>query len=197
MKILIATGNEHKFNEIKDIIRIDGIEFLSLRDLDIEIEVEENYDDYLFNSIKKAREFAKISKLPTLADDSGLEIDCVQKHPGVLSARFFEGFDYESKMRWILKMMRNVKTEDRTARFVCAASLYDPSEDKICSTIGRVEGKIANDIRGKNGFGYDPIFIPNGLDKTFGELPIETKNRMSHRYKAFKKMGELLLALYV
>jgi len=197
LKILIATRNEHKFCEINDIIEIDGIEFLSLKDLNIKAEVEESYDDYLFNSIKKAREFAKISNLPTIADDSGLEIDCVGKQPGVLSSRFFEGFNYNVKMKWILKMMKNVKDEHRTARFVCAASLYDPNEDKVYCTIGKVEGKIAHDIRGKNGFGYDPIFVPNGFDKTFGELPSEVKNKMSHRYVAFRKMKELLLALYV
>ncbi|HEW92341.1 MAG TPA: RdgB/HAM1 family non-canonical purine NTP pyrophosphatase [Thermotogaceae bacterium] len=196
MKILIATWNDHKFEEILQIMGDTNISFLSLRELGIKSEVDEDYNDYLYNSIKKAREFARISNIPTLADDSGLEIDCIDKYPGPLSARFFEGFDYKIKMKWILKMMKNVKDEDRTARFVCAASLYDPVEEKVYSTIGKVEGKIAREIRGENGFGYDPIFIPNGLNKTFGELPSETKNKMSHRYIAFKKMKELLLTLY-
>jgi len=197
MDILIATWNDHKFEEIIQIFgKSESIRFLSLKDLNIKLDVEENYDDYLYNSIKKAREFAAISKLPTLADDSGIEIDCVGKRPGVLSARFFKGFDYAVKMKWILKMMKNVSEENRTARFICAASLYDPLEEKVYSTIGRVEGKIAYEIRGNNGFGYDPIFIPNGFDKTFGELSPEIKNKISHRYIAFRKMKELLLNLY-
>ncbi|MDN5337700.1 MAG: XTP/dITP diphosphohydrolase [Thermotogaceae bacterium] len=198
MKILIATWNIHKFKEIVQIFgKNENIRFLSLKDLNIKLNVEEDYDDYLYNSIKKAREFATISNLPTLADDSGIEIDCVGRYPGVLSARFFEGFDYTVKMKWILKMMKNVSEENRTARFICAASLYDPLEEKVYSTIGKIEGKIAHEIKGDKGFGYDPIFIPNGFNKTFGELPLEIKNKISHRYIAFKKMKELILNLYV
>ena len=142
----------------------------------------------------KARFYAEKFSIPTIADDSGFEILSLGSLPGVMSARFLEGFDYTRKMEWILKMMRN--SDDRRARFICCAVFYDPLEKILVGSIGSIEGTVAREIRGNRGFGYDPIFIPRGYERTFGELPEDVKSTISHRARAFRKLQKLLYGLF-
>ncbi|AEH51823.1 RdgB/HAM1 family non-canonical purine NTP pyrophosphatase [Pseudothermotoga thermarum] len=189
--LLIATRNKHKFEEIKRFVP-DGIQVVSLADLGINLEVEEDGESFVQNSIKKAVFYGNMTKMKVIADDSGLVIDALNGFPGVHSARFMKDYDYKEKMMVILKMME--KKEERFARFVCAATYYDPVGNIIICCEEKVEGTLAYEIRGSEGFGYDPIFIPNGYDKTFGEMG-EEKHKISHRYKAFTKLFSLLRAI--
>lgn len=192
-KILIATRNHRKFEEIRKILNLRA-EFINLEDLGGKnLEVEETGKDYLTNAMMKAKFYAEKFSIPTIADDSGFEILSLGSLPGVMSARFLEGFDYTRKMKWILKIMRNL--DDRRARFICCAVFYDPLENILVGSIGSIEGTVAREIRGNRGFGYDPIFIPQGYERTFGELPEDVKNTISHRARAFRKLQKLLYGL--
>jgi XTP/dITP diphosphohydrolase len=189
-KIYIATTNNHKIEEIKKILEDFEIE---IEQSPKKIEVEEDGKTFIENSVKKAYYYANILDAPVIADDSGLVIDYLGGFPGVMSARFLEGKSYEEKMNEILKKLNNAS--DRSARFVCVASFYDPTEGILISAEGVIEGKIAWEIRGTGGFGYDPIFIPEGYDKTFGELGEEVKREISHRSRAFRKLFSILFKL--
>jgi XTP/dITP diphosphohydrolase len=189
-KIYIATTNNHKIEEIKKILEDFEIE---IEQSPKKIEVEEDGKTFIENSVKKAYYYANILDAPVIADDSGLVIDYLGGFPGVMSARFLEGKSYEEKMNEILKKLNNAS--DRSARFVCVASFYDPTEGILISAEGVIEGKIAWEIRGNGGFGYDPIFIPKGYDKTFGELGEEVKREISHRSRAFRKLFSILFKL--
>lgn len=186
--LLLATRNEHKVEEIRRFVP-ECVKIVTLRDLRIEAEAEEDGETFTENAIKKAMFYARKANLPTIADDSGLVVDALDGFPGVHSARFMPNASYEEKMKFILKMLES-KT-NRRARFVCAAAYYDPVGKLIICTEGIVEGQISEEIRGKYGFGYDPIFIPEGFDQTFGELGQE-KHNVSHRYRAFSKLFSLL-----
>ncbi len=184
MKIILATSNPHKIEEISRIV--DGAIEWKMANL----EVEEDGKTYEENSMKKActafREYGE----PAVADDSGLEIDALEGILGVRSARFMEGESYKTKNMKILEMLEEVPDEKRTARFRCVAVYCD---GKTYSFEGTIEGKIAREIRGENGFGYDPIFIPDGYTKTMAELDSNLKNEISHRARAFKRLREFLI----
>ncbi|MCS7174218.1 RdgB/HAM1 family non-canonical purine NTP pyrophosphatase [Pseudothermotoga sp.] len=186
--LLLATKNKHKMEEIKRFVPKD-LKVVTLDDLGIDQEIEENGETFMENASKKAVFYANLSSLPTIADDSGLVIDALNGFPGIRSARFMPGTSYNEKMQMILRMLEG-KT-NRNARFVCAASYYDPKEKLLVCVEGTVEGHISKEIRGNFGFGYDPIFVPVGFSKTFGELG-EEKHTMSHRYKAFSKLFSIL-----
>jgi XTP/dITP diphosphohydrolase len=187
VKIYVASKNKHKIEEIKLVIP----EFVELETGNWEIDVEETGETFIENSIIKALGYGKEIGQPVIADDSGLSIDVLGGFPGVMSARYLEGASYVEKMESILQLMRNY--EERSARFVCAATYFNPIKNFLISVEGYVEGTISREIRGNKGFGYDPIFIPKGYDKTFGELGEDVKKHISHRSVAFKKLFDALM----
>lgn len=192
-QIIFATKNNGKIKEVKAILSDLPFEIISMQQAGINTEVIEDGETFTQNALKKATEIAKISGKITLADDSGLEIDFLDKKPGVLSARYLgENTPYTQKNNHILHLMQNVPYENRTARFVCAIAAAFPS-GKTLTTIDTIEGIISYEIKGKNGFGYDPIFFVPELQKTTAELSPEQKNAISHRGKALKKMKQLLI----
>ncbi len=198
MKIVLATRNRHKVEEIKEIIKIhiDGelyskLEILSTSDFSGIPEIEEDGNTYEENALKKARGVYKFTGLPTIADDSGIEVDFLNGEPGVFSARYAgKGATDEQNNTKLLKLLENVPIEKRTARFRCVIAYVDGEVEKIFN--GVVEGKVIFQPRGSGGFGYDPLFLPDGFDLTYAEMPKELKNRISHRAKAVKKFVEFL-----
>ncbi len=182
MKIILSTSNVHKVDEISKIVDLD-IEWILVK-----IDVEEDGITFEENAIKKAKAAYDLYG-PSVADDSGLEIYSLDNFPGIRSARFMDGADYYLKNTKILEMMKDIPEDKRGARFVCAAVYYDGTPHIFK---GVIEGKISDEIRGKNGFGYDPIFIPDGFNVTMGELSKEDKNVISHRAKAFKRLLDFL-----
>src|SRR5579884_395466 len=190
--LLLATTNEHKLNEFRAIFRDLPFTLLSLRDVHIDMDVEETGTTFAENATIKALAYARATHMLSLADDSGLEIDALGGAPGVYSARF-AGVDtpYEERFRLILGQLQGLPQEQRTARFRCVISIADPSG--LCRSVeGVVEGVIADAPRGTNGFGYDPIFLIPELGKTTAELAPEHKNRISHRGQAARKARKLL-----
>jgi XTP/dITP diphosphohydrolase len=192
MIIYLATNNKHKLEEVNE-IKPNGFQIKGIFEILKNFEVNEDGKTFIENSIKKAIETARVLRSPVIADDSGLEIDILNGFPGVYSARFMENKPYTEKMKFILKKLENVPFEKRTARFVCAATYYNPKNNLLFSVEGEVKGYISYSILGKKGFGYDPIFIPEGETLTFGQLGQEVKNKISHRKRAFNKLFSLLL----
>lgn len=190
MRITFSTKNPHKFHEVS-IIKPSWIDLSPLPE-DIPA-APESGNTFLENAVSKAIFYSKILKSPVIADDSGLVIEVLNGFPGVQSARFMEGESYEKKMRKILKLLEG--EENRKAKFVCVAVFADVERGTILSSVGEVEGEISQEIRGKGGFGYDPIFIPSGFEKTFGELGEVVKNEISHRRRAFEKLFDTLRKL--
>ena len=198
MKIIFATGNQNKMREVREIMEGTGYEIVSMKEAGIESDPEETGATFEENVLIKARDVAvKLSdedkgKVIILADDSGLEVDYMDKAPGVYSARFMgHETSYDIKNNAILEKLEGVPEEKRTARFVCAigAIFPDGKEEVVLKTM---EGKIGHKISGANGFGYDPIFIPEGYDVTSADISPEEKNKISHRGKALREMKELL-----
>lgn len=193
MKIIFATSNQGKMNEIRDILKDTDIEPLSLKDLGIDIDIEENGTSFEENAIIKAETICKITGEIVLADDSGLEVDYLDKAPGIYSARFLgETTPYSVKNNYIIDQLRDAKKDERSARFVCVIACSFPEDDTITRT-GIVEGIIAEQISGSNGFGYDPIFYIPKYNCTTADMPINLKNQISHRAKALRAMKEVLL----
>lgn len=193
IKIIFATKNKGKIKEIQSIL---GNEFdvLTMTEAGINIDVIEDGKTFEENAIKKAKEVMQISNCIVLADDSGLEIDYLNKAPGVYSSRYMgENTSYEIKNNKILELLKNVENEKRTARFVSviAAALPEPY-NKIITTKGTIEGIIAHEIKGNNGFGYDPIFYVPEYKMTTAEMSMEEKNKISHRGKALNLMYDEL-----
>lgn len=184
MNLLIATGNRHKFREISAILADPHLRLISLRELQEAPTVVEDGDTFEANAIKKAVTLARYSGMWTLADDSGLEVDALDKAPGVYSARFAgEPADDAANNCKVLGLMEGVS--NRQARFRCAIALSDPQG--IARTVsGACEGRLLAALQGTGGFGYDPLFVPEGCTQTFAELPADTKNRISHRACALK-----------
>lgn len=190
--LLLATSNPHKIEEFRAIFSDIPLRLLSLNDLQLDIEVEETGITFAENAELKARAYAQASGMLTLADDSGLEIDALGGAPGVQSARYLgRETSYEERFRSILQQLKGLPMEQRTARFRCAIALAEPSGNTRLVE-GVIEGVIADSPRGKNGFGYDPIFYLPELGKTFAELAPEHKNRISHRARAAQAARELL-----
>lgn len=193
-RIVIATQNENKVAEIKEMLKGTGIEAVSLRDLNIDVDVVEDGNTFEENAYKKALEIMKITGMPTLADDSGLEVDALDGAPGVYSARFagVHG-DYARNNEKLLELMKDVPDERRGARFVTAMVLLYPDMKKITAR-GEIKGYIGHELRGSNGFGYDPLFIVPELKRSFAELTNREKNSISHRGRALKAMRKKLLS---
>ncbi len=190
--LLLATSNLHKLEEFRAIFSDLPLRLLSLRDLQLAIDVEEIGTTYAENAELKARAYAQVSNMSTLADDSGLEIDALGGAPGVQSARYLGSeISYEERFRVILEQLKGLPLDRRSARFRCVIALVEPLGN-IRMVEGVVEGVIAEGPRGTNGFGYDPIFSLPELGKTFAELEPEHKNRISHRARAAQSARKLL-----
>mgnify|MGYP001341684971 FL=1 len=193
-KLLIGTNNKGKLQEIRDLLP-KRIETLSTSTFKIK-SPKENGKTFKENSLIKSKYFSKKTKLICLADDSGLEIDILNKKPGIYSARWGgknSNFNTAIKrvFRELSKKDQNWKKKKIVARFICALSISYLNK-KIACVVGKIEGSIANKPKGINGFGYDSIFIPNKENKTFGEMSSLKKYKMDHRFQAFKKIKKFL-----
>ena len=191
--LLIGTGNRDKAAELKTLLADSVWRVVGLEDLDLIPEPEEDQATFEANALLKSRYYSSHYGLPCVADDSGLEVDALRGAPGVYSARYAgPGCSYADNNRKLLRELEDVPEAARTARFVCCAAYVDTGGIEHVER-GVVEGRIALKPRGHNGFGYDPLFIPQGYHETFGELPPEAKHRVSHRGQAFRKMKFYLL----
>lgn len=192
-KIIVATGNQNKMKEIREIIKRDDIEFVSLKDEGLQdIEIVEDGKTFEENAVIKAKTIAHITKNIVIADDSGLEVDYLDKAPGVYSARYMgEDTPYTIKNNHIIELLKDAKGEERSARFVCVIACVMPDGETF-TTRGTIEGRIGCEEKGENGFGYDPIFYLPERGCTTAELPPEQKNEISHRGRALKAMYKKL-----
>ena len=192
--LLIGSNNRGKLREIKALLP-KRIKIYSTSDFDIKSPLE-NGKTFEENSIIKSKYFSKKTKLPCLADDSGLEIDILNKAPGIYSARWGgKNSDFNKAIKKVYKELdkkdKNWKSKKIKARFICSLSIS--YLDKIIACVrGKIEGTISTEPKGNNGFGYDPIFIPNKKKLTFGEMSSKVKYKMDHRFNAFKKIKKFL-----
>lgn len=188
--IILASNNKDKVKEVKEILK--GYDIISMKEAGIDVDIEENGTTFEENALIKARAIMKLTGQITMADDSGLEIDYLNKAPGVYSARFM-GHDtsYDIKNKALIQKLDGVKGSDRSGRFVCAIAVCFPDGREIVKR-GTMEGLIAEEIKGDNGFGYDPIVYLPEYGKTSGELAPEEKNKISHRGKALALIKEEL-----
>ncbi|MCI8813655.1 MAG: RdgB/HAM1 family non-canonical purine NTP pyrophosphatase [Lachnospiraceae bacterium] len=192
-KLIFATSNEEKMKEIREILADGDYEILSMAQAGFRVDVEENGATFEENARIKAQAVHDVSHTLVLADDSGLEIDYLNKEPGILSARYMgENTSYQVKNAKLLERLQGIPMERRTARFVCAVAAV--FEDGRCVTVREtMEGYIGYEARGDNGFGYDPIFYMDPEGPSNSQLSMEEKNRLSHRGKALKAMKKELL----
>lgn len=191
-RIIFATTNEGKMKEIKAILSDLKVDVLSLKEAGIHINIVEDGDTFEENAIIKAKTIMEITGEIVLADDSGLEVDAMDKAPGIYSARFLgENTSYDIKNQYILDKLKDVQQEDRSARFVCVIACAMPNGE-ILTKRATIEGYIGYKITGSNGFGYDPIFWVPEFHNTLAQLSLEQKNRISHRGKALIEMREEL-----
>ena len=193
-ELLIGTNNKGKLREIKSLLP-NYIKIYSTSNFKLKSPAE-NGKTFEENSLIKSKYFSKKTGLICLADDSGLEIDHLDKRPGIYSARWGGKFgDFNKAIKKVFRELdkkdKNWKNKKIKARFVCALSISYLNK-KIACVVGKVEGRISNEQKGKNGFGYDPIFIPLKKSKTFGEMKPSQKYKMDHRYQAFKKLKKFL-----
>ena len=188
--IILASNNKDKVKEVKEILK--GYDIISMKEAGIDVDIEENGTTFEENALIKARAIMKLTGQITMADDSGLEIDYLNKAPGVYSARFM-GHDtsYDIKNKALIQKLEGVKGSDRSGRFVCAIAVCFPDGREIVKR-GTMEGLIAEEIKGDNGFGYDPIVYLPEYGRTSGELAAEEKNKISHRGKALALIKEEL-----
>ncbi len=203
-RIIFATGNQEKMKEIRKIMEGCPVEVCSMKDAGIKCDVEENGTTFAQNARIKANGIAEVLRKMykeagkecrdiVLADDSGLEIDALNKEPGVYSARYMgEDTPYHEKNRNLVSRLEGIAVENRTARFVCAIAAVLP-DGKVLDTQATIEGYIGYEEKGENGFGYDPIFCVPEFNCTTAELTMEQKNKISHRGKALTAMKEKLL----
>ena len=193
-KLLIGTNNKGKYKEIKDLLP-KYIKTFSTKEFKLKSPKEDGLT-FEENSIIKSKYFSKKTKLICLSDDSGLEVDILNKAPGIYSARWGgKNGDFKKAIdrvyRNLFKIDKNWQSKKVRARFICALSIHN-FDKKIASVLGKVEGYISNEPKGNNGFGYDPIFIPRNKKKTFGEMKPSAKYKVDHRYVAFKKIKKFL-----
>jgi XTP/dITP diphosphohydrolase len=192
--LVVATRNVYKFNEISELLQDLDYNLMYLNDFESIMDIEENGSSFQDNAIKKAEEVYGSLKIMTLADDSGIEVDALNGAPGIYSARYAgDNATDEKNNALLLKNLENVDDEKRTAQYVCVLALADENEMKTFSAV--CKGKIIREMKGTNGFGYDPMFIPVGYDKTFGELDPSVKMQISHRALALMQLREYLMSL--
>jgi len=191
-KIIFATGNEGKMREIREILSDLDVEVLSMKEAGIKADIVEDGTTFEENAVIKAKTICELCGEITLADDSGLEIDYLNKEPGVYSARYMgEDTSYRIKNANLIERMEGVPDEKRTARFVCAVAAAFP-DGSVKTVRETMEGRIGYEERGANGFGYDPIFFLPEYGCTSAELSMEEKNKISHRGKALRAIKEEL-----
>lgn len=190
--LLIGSGNRDKRDELTHLLEGSDWDVKSLKDFEAIEEPEETEETFEGNALLKARYYGKHFGVACVADDSGIEVDALDGAPGVYSARYAgEDCTYEDNNRKLLEAIRDVPDEKRTARFVSCAAFVDADGTEHVE-LGTVEGVLAHELSGENGFGYDPVFIPTGFDRTFGHFSREEKATVSHRGKAFRAMCKYL-----
>jgi XTP/dITP diphosphohydrolase len=187
-RLIVASKNQGKIQEFRELFKNLKYDVLSMQDFGIDITVIEEQSDFTGNSLKKAKRISELTKQIVLADDSGLEVEALNGLPGVYSARFAgeHATDEENNLK-LLSLMKNVPESKRKALFRCAITLYWPDGAYI-QVEGTCPGKIGFTCKGEGGFGYDPLFIVAGYNKTMAELPIEEKNKVSHRAMAMRAL---------
>ena len=191
-RVIFATGNEGKMREIRMILKAYPVEVVSMKEAGIDTDIVEDGNTFEENALIKARAIMKLTGDIVLADDSGLEIDYLNKAPGIYSARFLgEDTDYDTKNNYILDKLSGVPDEKRTARFVCAMAAVFPDGSETTRR-GVIEGIIGHEIAGRNGFGYDPIFYLPEYGCMSAQLAPEKKNEISHRGKALRALVEAI-----
>ena len=194
MRIVFATGNEGKMREIRDILAGMEAEIVSMKEAGLSTDVEETGTTFEENAVIKAKAIAELTDDIVLADDSGLEVDYLNKEPGIYSARYLgEDTSYDIKNKAILDRLEGVPKEERSARFVCAIAAVLPNKE-VLVVRETIEGYIGFEIAGCHGFGYDPIFYVDEFGCSTAELTEEEKNVISHRGKALRVMREKLIA---
>jgi len=195
MKIAIATKNDHKIKELARLINIDGIEFISLRDLGFDGEIVENGSTFAENALIKAKFISEKYGVFAIADDSGLCVDALGGEPGIYSARYASEDDGnasdEANIIKLLDKLKSIPSGERSGRFVCSMAFASPDGESF-AVDGICEGHITSECRGQGGFGYDPVFYCTKLCKTFGEASENDKNCVSHRYHACVLLTEKL-----
>lgn len=191
-KIIFATGNEGKMREVRMILGDLGIQAISMKEAGVTAEADENGRTFEENAIIKAKEIMEKTGEIVLADDSGLEVDALGGEPGIYSARYM-GYDtsYHIKNNSLIERLEGKTGEERSARFVCAIAACFP-DGRVLTTRGTMEGQIGYEEKGENGFGYDPVFYLPEYQCYSAELPLEEKNKLSHRGKALRLMKEAL-----
>ena len=185
--ILFATNNAHKLKEVQDIL--PSLKIVSLKDMNIKVDPDENGTTYEENALIKAREIAKYTDLPVLADDSGLEIEAMPNELGLHTARFHNELSQLERNKLVVETLKNSK--NRKAKFVCCAVMI--IKGKEYKYLYECHGSISKELRGDGGFGYNPIFVPNGFNLTYAEMDDETKYRISHRGVAMRNLVKLVL----
>ena len=191
MKLVFAINNKHKLQEVRDIIG-SGVEILSLADINCNEDIPETADTLDGNALIKARYIYEKYNVNCFADDTGLEVDALDGAPGVYSARYAgDGHDSEANMRKLLENLTG--KNNRNAQFRTVIALIIDGEEKLFN--GIVKGTITEEKRGDSGFGYDPIFVPEGYSESFAQMDSSTKNSISHRYRATKQLSDYLEAL--
>ncbi|SCP99259.1 XTP/dITP diphosphatase [Anaerobium acetethylicum] len=192
-KLIFATGNEGKMREIRIILEDTGLEILSMKEAGIDVDIVEDGCTFEENAIIKAKTIMELTGEIVLADDSGLEVDYLNKEPGIYSARYAgEMTPYSIKNQMIIDRLEGVPDEKRTARFVCAIAAAFPNGE-VATARGTIEGMIGYEEKGSNGFGYDPIFYLPDYGCTTAELTMEQKNEISHRGKALREIKKELV----
>lgn len=191
MKLLLATQNKHKVVELKQLLKdYPQFEVISLNDISIQDDVEETGLTFEANAQLKALHFYRLTQIPCIADDSGLEIEALNNEPGIYSARYLgENTSYTIKNQVILDRLQN--SDNRDARFVSVVCLV-LDEERVYSFEGIMPGTIGYEAKGSNGFGYDPIFVPKGYSQSYAEMDLEVKNHLSHRGQALRKATDFL-----
>ena len=193
-RLVIASNNDGKIKEIRKVFSGLDLEIVSLKDLGLSLSIEEDKPDFAGNSYKKASEVSKYTGEIVLADDSGLEVEALGNKPGVYSSRFAgEHATDEENNKKLLRLMKDIPAEKRKARFRCVITVYWP-DGSYLQAEGTCPGRIGFEPKGNEGFGYDPLFIVDGLNKPMAEQTLEEKNKISHRAMALKSMKNLLLS---
>jgi len=196
-RLLIATRNKGKFLAVKKLLRNLPFRILSLDDvksIPSDFEVQETGKTFRENAVLKAKTFAQLSGLLTLADDSGLEVKALSGRPGIYSARYTLGTD-KDRYEKLLKEMENIPDKKRGARYYCVIAIFDPKTKKLGIYDGECQGMIGRQAKGSHGFGYDPVFFLPQLKKTVAQLTLEEKSKISHRGKALRKAKKFLKEL--
>jgi XTP/dITP diphosphohydrolase len=190
-KLVLATGNRDKIKEMRELLNLSGIKILTLDEFPDAPDVVEDGKTLEENAVKKARTIADFTGLPTVADDTGLEVEYLNGEPGVYSSRYAgESASYADNVKKLLRRLAGVPWEKRQARFRCVVALCTKAETRTVE--GKCDGLITEAPRGERGFGYDPVFYVPEFSRTFAEMGLAVKNKISHRAKAFGKLKELI-----